>query len=404
MTNDNTKPKSKASPPRPEDDANKQPRSLFKPAKPEDLDPLDLSYRPPDGDEGDDTSEQPEPELDDFARALYGEYRDYGITTYRELDRLNSAASEVRFGKPRVALFKLKPFAVMRLTDADLVVSMGAISAEERKDHPTKANLLLNSGDAAELKGPHSVDLIDSAIADLYAHFPHFGPALQAIRECANLSITRGAQWLEFRPILISSGPGMGKSTLARALADRMALPVIWLDGSTMTTSVPLIGGDAVFRSSRASTIVEGMINNRIGNPIVVLDEADKIADMSRGARQDPTQALLAFLERGSARRVHDHFLGIDLDFSHLNWVLLANDLNRISPAVRDRCKVIQLPPLTPDHLAAIAASEVERRHLEPELVSALIKACRVGQIKSLRKLHKALDAAQAVRTRPLLH
>ncbi|MNL54898.1 hypothetical protein D3C87_1782680 [compost metagenome] len=71
---------------------------------------------------------------------------------------------------------------------------------------------------------------------------------------------------------------------------------------------------------------------------------------------------------------------------------------------VRDRCKVIQIPPLTPKDLMAVAEVEVRRRHLEQELIAELTRACARGQIKSLRKLNKALDAAEATMRRPLLH
>jgi len=71
---------------------------------------------------------------------------------------------------------------------------------------------------------------------------------------------------------------------------------------------------------------------------------------------------------------------------------------------VRDRSKIIQIPPLAPKDLATVAEAEVRRRHLEPELIAALTRACARGQIKSLRKLHKALDAAEATLRRPRLH
>ncbi|WP_157959622.1 hypothetical protein [Devosia submarina] len=51
-----------------------------------------------------------------------------------------------------------------------------------------------------------------------------------------------------------------------------------------------------------------------------------------------------------------------------------------------------------------MAEAEVRKRHLEPELITALTRACARGQIKSLRKLHKALDAAEATLRRPSLH
>ena len=171
-----------------------------------------------------------------------------------------------------------------------------------------------------------------------------------------------------------------------------------------MMTTVALMGGDSVFRSSRPSDIVQGLIQHGVGNPIVAFDEIDKLADVSHGARDRPAEALLSFLEPRTAGRVREQFLQIDLDLRFLNWILLANDIEKVPQTIRDRCKVIQIPPLTPKDLMAVAEVEVHRRHLEPELVAALTRACARGQIKSLRKLNKALDAAEATMRRPQLH
>jgi ATP-dependent Lon protease len=128
------------------------------------------------------------------------------------------------------------------------------------------------------------------------------------------------------------------------------------------------------------------------------------MTDISIHGRSEATEVLLGFLERDSARKARDSYLNIDVDLSFASWVLLVNDLDRISPAVRDRCKVICVPPLKPQDLADMARREIERRELEPELAAPLIHAVRTGKLKSLRKLHKALDAAAAVMTRTRLH
>lgn len=379
-------------------------RSLFKPRPgDDDYDPLDLANDPEDmeqeelhpsalADQGDDDSSGPR----------YWYHPD-GLTI-EDVDRQDRAIGLVEMGRPRSVQLSTGPFTVMRLTDPLTRNAMKEGAGGDFDEYQDKLRLKFEADKPVTLEGPPTEHAIDEVASALYAGAPMFAAFLQAIRESASLSLAHGARYFHFRPTIIVSPPGMGKSTLAQNLAHATGLPLIYLDGSTMMTTVDLTGGDAVFRTSRPSALFTGIIQHGIGNPLVVFDEVDKISDVSRGGRENPAEALLPFLERQTAGRIREHFLQIDLDLRFLNWLLLANDLDKIPRTVRDRCKVIQIPPLMPRDLAAIAEAEVLRRHLEPELIIELTRACARGQIKSLRKLHKTLDAAEATLRRPRLH
>ena len=404
MTNKDDKPKRASA--RPSKDDSTQRKDLFRPQKPEDVDGPDLLDLLTGCDVDNDMKTY---SADDDAPSLELETDKADeapeiSSTETDWDRKDRALTLVEFGRPRTAQLTTGPFSVMRLTDASTLALAGELAFDKASDAVAKRRLLENLDQPLTLEGPASFDAIDAAISAVFEAFPHFGPALQAIRESAQLNLSRGASWLSFRPMLIVSPPGLGKTSVASKLASTCALPMALLDGSTMTTATPLLGGDAIYRSARASDIVQNLAANGIGNPVVVFDEIDKATDTSRGGRESPAEAMLGFLEQRSAQCMHDHFLGIDLDLSHLNWILLANDLSKIPAPVRDRCKVIQIESLTTNEIVAIATREVERRKLSSDLLREISKACRRGEIKSLRKLSKALDAAEAVLTRPRLH
>ena len=252
--------------------------------------------------------------------------------------------------------------------------------------------------------GPRSFDALELLIANFYESCPGFRDLAMAIWASAGQALQDGAVWFSMQPTLVVSEPGTGKTHAARKLAELSGLPLIYIDGSSLSSSAELISSDVVFQSARPSAIVEGLARNRVANPLVVIDEVDKLHDMAQGGFANLSEALIGLIDRTVARQHKDKYLQAEIDLSHVNFLLLANDLSRVARPVVDRCRVIQMQRPTAYEIVAIAKKEIARRKLEPDLLSVLEKAAHKGQIKSLRKLHRALDAASGSRTRRLLH
>lgn len=308
-------------------------------------------------------------------------------------------------GKPRFLGLTAWDSAFVRLVERDLTAAAHAESSSSNREHEkVAARLITGLSEVKTLKGPSTEHAIDEMAARLLAEAQNFGPVIEAIRRSAQASIRQGARWLQFKPILIESPPGIGKTRFAQLLAQASQLALLYLDCSLMTTTGSLISFDSVWRVSRASDIIEALSNGPTANLLVVADEFDKLVDHSRGAAPDATEKMVGLLEPRGAKAYLDPFLQLNIDLSFVNWLLICNDLNRIAKPVRDRCTVIRLGSLKPEDIAVIAEAEIARRGLARELARPLVRAVRSGRLTSLRKLNKALDAAAAAASRPLLH
>jgi hypothetical protein len=274
----------------------------------------------------------------------------------------------------------------------------------DRHDRLAVNRLITGLTVSQDLAGPSTLHELDELAAALFDEAPNFSGPIQAIRSSAQANIRQGARWLQFKPLIIESGPGSGKTRLVHRLAELSKVPLLYLDCSTMTNLTPILGQDAGWNNARGSEILERLSQDNVANTLVVLDELDKLQNHGRNAGPRPSEALVGLFEKRSAAAHLDHFTQLTIDLSFINWVILTNDADRLSRPLLDRCRVFRLPPPTPEEIGIIAAREIERRGLEPGLVTPITQAVRRGQITSLRRLHKLLDAASAASARPILN
>lgn len=320
-------------------------------------------------------------------------------------DYVTEVMARARKGQPRI--FNLEGWDTVHVRLVSEKLDLNAQSARrggEQRREKIGLDLTVGLAEVKSLLGPRTEHQVDELAADLHAEAPNFAAVTQAIRRSAQANIRAGAKWFQFKPILLQSDPGIGKTRYAELLGAACQLKTIYLDCALMTTTAALISPDGLWSTSRASELMERLSRGRCANPLMVVDEFDKLVDHGRNAPEFASEKLLGVLEYRSAKAYQDPFLQLEVDLSFVNWILMCNDLDRIAQPVRDRCIVIKLPPLQSADFAVIAEREIERRGLAPELLPTLVRAVRSGRIKSLRKLHKALDAAAAAGSRPRLH
>lgn len=318
-------------------------------------------------------------------------------------DFVFEAEDRASVGKPRLLALKDYDRPFVRIAPGVSVDEHNARrGADDRRDRHAVRQLIERLGEIKDLTGPATSDAVDEFAAKVFAEAPNFGPVIEVIRQSAQVHIRRGARWFQIRPLVIESSPGAGKTRLAHFLAEASGLQMVYLDCAAMTNMSPIISQDGTWGGSRHSDIMQALATSASANVIVVLDELDKIRDMSRYGSPKPSEALVGLLEKRSAAAHMDNYLQLTVDLSFINWIILVNDATRLSQPFLDRCRVIRMGPPTPQEIAAIAAREIERRGLAPELVGAITAQVRRGKITSLRTLHKLLDAAALAR--PILN
>ena len=188
--------------------------------------------------------------------------------------------------------------------------------------------------------------------------------SVRELAEKRNISLDGSAGTI----LCFAGPPGVGKTSLANSIAKALHRPLVRIALGGMEDVNELRGHRRTYVGAMPGRIVQGLITAKSMDPVIVLDEIDKVG---RGNRGDPTAVLLEILDPEQNKEYRDHYLNFNIDLSKAIFIATANDVGAIPAPLRDRMEFISVSSYTPGEKLEIAKQYLIPQELKKHALHA---------------------------------